>query len=191
MFKTLKIENFKSHKDTKIDFHPNVNVIIGDPQSGKTNIIRGLLLLAKNRPSGGDFLPHFAGDKGTTKISLSFPDSPSVKLIKQVGVGKEGPQVEDSKYVIGDKVYKGFGKSIPDVITDVLNLGDLNIQKQLDVPFLITSSPGEVARTINRITKLEQVDGWVSDLTSKVNKTNMEIRSLNLRDILTLMKLKR
>ena len=177
MFKKLQIKNFKSHKDTEIDFHPNVNVLVGDPQSGKTNIIRGLLLLAKNRPSGGAFLSTFAGKKGCTEISLSCSDAPTIVLKKDIKIDDEGEKrIEKAEYILGDKSYKGFGKDVPDTIRDVLNLTDINIQKQFDIPFLITSSPGEIARTINRVTKLEPVDGWVGQLTSNINKTNVEIR---------------
>jgi len=45
----------------------------------------------------------------------------------------------------------------------------------LDSPFLITSSAGEVARVINRITKLEKVDEWQKKLTQKINSTNRDI----------------
>jgi hypothetical protein len=37
------------------------------------------------------------------------------------------------------------------------------------------SSPGEIAKTINRITKLEEVDDWISTLTSNINQSNRDI----------------
>jgi hypothetical protein len=60
------------------------------------------------------------------------------------------------------------------MVQRALRISELNVQKQLDEPFLVTSSAGEVAKTINRITRLEMVDNWVSDLTSKINSINRE-----------------
>ena len=56
-----------------------------------------------------------------------------------------------------------------------MNISEINIQGQLDSPFLIASSPGEAGRAINRITKLEESEKWMTKLTSKINITNKEV----------------
>jgi DNA repair ATPase RecN len=76
-------------------------------------------------------------------------------------------------YTVDGKVYSKIGQNVPDEI-DLVNLGELNIQEQLDQHYLITASPGEVAKEINRITKTEEVDAWISDLTSEINSMNKE-----------------
>ena len=50
--------------------------------------------------------------------------------------------------------------------------------KQFDQPFLILSSAGEFAKVINRVTKLESVDTWVSEFKRRINKTNNEVELL-------------
>ncbi len=180
MFRSLKIRNFKSHKDTQIDFSPGLNLIVGAPQSGKSNILRAIRLLWKNRPLGGNYLSSFLGDEGTTEIELSLTDRPTVKLKKEIETKKTGEKhVASAVYSLGKKDYKGFGTgTVPDEVAEALNLDDLNIQKQLDQPYLITSSSGEIARTINKITKLEPVDGYVKELTTRINNTSHELRVL-------------
>jgi DNA repair protein SbcC/Rad50 len=180
MFKKLTVENFKSHKKTELDFHPGVNVIVGDPQSGKTNISRALLLLTTNRPLGADYLPHFAGEEGTTKIRLKVSEGPVITLKKRIGITRAGERVvREAVYSLGEQEYQGMNKDVPDVISSLLNLGELNLQRQFDSPYLILSSPGEVARAFNKITRLERVDDWVRGFTTKVNSANSEITLLS------------
>jgi hypothetical protein len=64
---------------------------------------------------------------------------------------------------------------VPDQVVAALNLSELNIQGQFDPPFLVSSSGGEIAKTINRITRLEEVDDWVSELTSDINAGNRDV----------------
>jgi len=184
MLKSLEIRNFKSHKDTKLHFSDGVNVILGRSQAGKTNVLRALLLLSRNRPAGADYFSNFAGQKGTTKISTILDDNSNISLSKQVRINKKGNKVvSEAKYTInkgalGVNNFEGFGASVPDQIQEKLNLSELNIQEQFDTPFLVMASAGEIARTINRITKLEKVDQWVSKLTTRINQTNSQSKLL-------------
>ena len=42
IFNKLKMHNFKSHKDTVIDFNKGINVIIGQNGAGKSSILEGI-----------------------------------------------------------------------------------------------------------------------------------------------------
>ena len=184
MLKSLLIRNFKSHKNTKLDFSPGVNVILGRSQAGKTNVLRSLLLLARNRPGGADFFSNFAGEKGKTQIRLILNDNSKIIISKKIRINKKGEKVvsgQTYKFTTNNKeplVFEGFGASVPDQVEEALNLSELNIQEQFDMPFLVMASAGEIARTINRITKLEKVDEWVSKLTTRVNQNNTNIKLL-------------
>lgn len=184
MITSLSIRNFKSHRNTDLHFSPGVNVIVGRSQAGKTNVLRALLLLSRNRPAGSGYFSNFAGQKGSTKISLQLDGSTTVSLKKGVRTSKNGEKVvTGAKYTIdqrslGKHNFEGFGASVPDQIEKKLNLSELNIQEQFDTPFLVMASAGEIARTINRITKLEKVDEWVSKLTTRVNQNNTKIKLL-------------
>lgn len=175
MFQFLKIEKFQSHENTLLHFDKGVNVIFGLSQAGKTAITRAMRLLIDNRPLGGRFFSDFAGDKGDTKITLGI-DNQEIAIIKSIRVNKEGEkQVTKTAYTIGDMEFSSPKDQVPDQIVAALNISELNIQKQFDPPFLVSSSGGEIAKTINRITRLEEVDGWVSELTSEINSNNRDI----------------
>jgi len=163
MIKKLVIENFQSHEKTELNLDPGVNVITGVSQSGKTAILRALYWLFHNRPSGERIRSNFA--KGATKVMIETSEGDSIWHVKDE---------KSNSYAIGDNLFDKIGKDVPDMVQRALRISELNVQKQLDEPFLVTSSAGEVAKTINRITRLEMVDNWVSDLTSKVNSINRE-----------------
>lgn len=172
MFKDFQIKNFQSHKKNRLEFHPQVNVIVGKSQSGKTAILRALNLLITNRPLGARYFPDFAGSKGAADLKLVLQEGQEISLTKDISLSKDGKKtVRSSAYSLNNdpEPYEAFGDKVPDQIQTLLNLSELNMQRQFDEPFLICSSPGEVARVLNRVTQLEKVDGWVSELTTMVN----------------------
>jgi len=166
----IKVNNFQSHSDTEIVFSPNVTVITGRSQSGKTAILRAFRWLTENRPKGFRFHSYFSEEP--TKVFLWAEGN---QILHEKSDNKE-------QYQLNEKVFKGMGFDVPDEILSILNLGVINIQDQLEEPFLITSSPGNFARVINEITNLDKVDNWVSSLTTRINSTNKEI-SLTENDI--------
>ena len=163
MIKKLIIENFQSHEKTELNLDPGVNVITGVSQSGKTAILRALYWLLHNRPSGERIRSNFA--KGATKVMIETSEGDKIWHVKDDKV---------NSYTIGNDVFDKIGRDIPDMVQRALKVSELNVQKQLDEPFLVTSSAGEVAKTINRITRLEMVDNWVTDLTQNINSINRE-----------------
>jgi len=185
MFKDLEIHNFQSHEDTYLEFSPFVNVILGLSTVRKTSLLRSLRLLTDNRPSGAKFFSNFAGDKGKTSISLGLLPRGNVEIKKEIKINKEGKkECKATHYVLDDGQneysFIGVGESVPDQVLQLLNLSELNFQRQFDAPYLISSatSAGEIARTINRLTNLEQVNEWVSSFTSKINESNRDIIAL-------------
>jgi len=157
--KTIKIKNFQSHKGTQLNLHENVNIIVGQSSSGKTAIFRAIEWLNTNRPLGTRFITH--GEKEA-----------NIQIDKVAGSKNANGK---SVYSISGDTYSA-GSNVPDVVTQALNLSELNFQNQLSEHFLITSSPGEVARTFNRILNIEQVDDYVSKLAKQVNTANTLIK---------------
>lgn len=174
MFKSLKIKNFQSHENSELEFSSGINIIVpeneNDPNDiGKTSIFRALQLLCFNRPLGGSYFPN-SKEFGKTEISVELLNDKTVSLIKEI----KNKEVKKTIYKLDKKSFS----SIPDQVVSALNLSETNIQQQLDEPYLVTSSGGEVAKTINRITKIEQSDEWISSLTTEINTTNRDITKL-------------
>lgn len=163
MIEQLHIENFQSHVDTKLEFDPGVNVIIGRSDSGKTAIIRALNWVCNNKPHGDDFRSHWGGD---TVVTISLEDGSRVDRRK---TGKTG---NDYSLIIDQEVkFKAFNKDVPDDISKVINMNDLNWQRQLDSPYLLSNTSGEVASALNHVVKLDVIDSALSNINSMIRET--------------------
>lgn len=179
MIKSILLENFRTHKKTKLDFVPGVNIIKGIGDSGKTNIIRAILWTLTNRPMGRRMISDLTD--GDASVTIEFDDKtsngrPYITLRK----GKKAEYVIGASNFgsLGDiEILKAVGSDVPDVVSDIANMGDINIQKQLDKPYLICSSPSEVSRVFNQIMRVEKVDSWISKLTTMINSASKEIRN--------------
>ncbi len=168
MFSKLLLKNFRSHKDTLIHLFPGLNVLTGTSCYGKTNIQRALDLLAFNKPSGYRYHSRFAG-KAPTEVHAETDEGNEVSVIKHKTTSK-------SHFLVNGAQYKGLKKSqIPDEVTTALNLGEINFQRAHTKHYLITSTPAEIAKEINRVTGLGIGDVWVSDLAKLINKQKQQI----------------
>ncbi len=161
MINSLKISNFQSHKDTLLQFHKGVNVIVGGSDSGKTAILRALRWLTKNRPNGDDFRSHWGGE---SLVEINTDD----KFIITRSKDKENLYIINNAKWDEAKVLKAFGTKVPEEIQKALNIDDVNLQSQFDSPFLISSTPGEVAGYFNQIAHLERIDSSISYVNSKI-----------------------
>ena len=65
MIQELKVKNYQSHKETSLTLHSGVNVIVGNPQNGKSALLRSLVWLKDNRPLGFRFNSWFSGNEPT------------------------------------------------------------------------------------------------------------------------------
>ncbi len=164
MIKKIKIQNFESHDNTELNLHKGVNAIIGDSEKGKSGILRALNLIVKNQPSGDSYKSHWGGD---TVCSIEIEK----KITREKSKKFNG-------YYIGEKEDDNFFKSgigVPDTISDMINIFDSNWQKQLSSPFLLSDSPGEVAKQLNKAANLESIDKSISAINSTLKKENRKL----------------
>lgn len=181
MLSNLLIKFYQSHANTMLQFHPGVNGIIGRSLHGKTAIIRAIKWLITNRPSGFKFHSNFASDGSKTAVMLVTRDGDKVTLAKQGTKGMyEVDQIDSEKEPLQ---FKKIGKNVPDIVKQKINLTDLNIQEQLDSPFLILSSAGEIAKTVNKVIQIEDIDKWIKLINRSV--TNFKGKESVLKDDLT------
>jgi len=168
MLKELYYNYFKSHKETRLKLHEGVNVVIGLPDSGKSNLLRGFGWLAFNRPLGypAKIKPEFSKEDHS-KVGVKLIN-PNVEVWLEKG--KEG------KYGLHDQEFKGFNKDVPDEIKQALNIDEINFSEQIGLPFLLWNTPGEVGKFLNKIMRLDKADTWISTLTTDVNFFNREIK---------------
>lgn len=168
MIQKLDLHNFQSHSDSTLEFNKGMNIIVGGTDSGKTAIIRALILAIYNLPSGDAFR------KIGTKESF-------VKLLvdNNIIIRKKGNNINE--YILNKSLnFKAFGTSVPDEISEILNMDSINLQQQMDAPFLLSETSGKVAAHFNSIAKLSKIDSSLQYVQKNINTINQKIKNNKL-----------
>ncbi len=164
MIQSLEIKNFQSHKHSKLNFCSGINIIQGQSDSGKSAIIRALKWVIYNRPLGDSFCSHWGGD---TEVSLNL--LPTLKVVR-------AKHKNQNIYKMEGNIYKAFGTEVPESIKLAINMNDINVQNQLDSPFLLSDSPGEVAAHFNHLADLSIIDRTFKNLNSKLKSEKNQLQ---------------
>ena len=157
------IENFQSHKKTEVEFVAGTNVIIGESDTGKSAIFRAINWVVTNRPLGDSFRSEWGGD---TRVALYTSEGHVVERIRTAS---------RNEYIIDGQALKAFGTDPPTEVIEILQIDSFNIQEQFEPPFLLFSTPGEVARMLNKAASIDDIDKAISGLKSSLNRVNVDI----------------
>lgn len=168
MLEKIEIRNFQSHKATNLELSPMVNTMQGNSDCGKSAVLRALNWLIFN-PAGDYFVSNWA-KKGKT---ISAPCEVTVfvgghKITRRRDKDFNG-------YIMDDQVFEATRNSVPPQILQVLGLGEVNLQKQLDPPFLLSMSPGDVSRYVNNLVNLSKIDVWTTAINGRTRKLIQEV----------------
>lgn len=170
MIKSLRVTNFQSHKDTVLNLHDGVNVVVGPSDGGKSAVLRALKWVTTNRPSGDEFRSRWGGDTvvevETDGMSVVRAKTGKKNVYQISRPAADGRQIEDL-------VFKAIGQDVPDEVSAALNFGAINTQSQMDSPFLLSDdwSPGRVADYLNDVVGLNTIG-------SAQTAVNAELRGL-------------
>lgn len=164
MIKSVTIENFQSHKHTHVDLVGGTNVIIGESDAGKSAVFRAINWVVSNRPLGDAYRSEWGGE---TRVVIETTDGHTVTRIK-------GPS--RNQYVVNGKVLTAFGSEVPTEVTEVLRVDADSVQSQMDPPFLLSETPGEAARMLNRAASIEDIDLAITNLKREHSRLDRLIR---------------
>lgn len=172
MIKSLEICNIQSHEHTKLDFVNGVNVIIGGSNQGKSAILRAFYWLVYNRPVGTSVLAShwIANDKGditdSMQVGVSNDKGDTVFRLRNKGL---------NAYSVNGEMLNVVKTDVPEQVSKALRLSQTNIQRQMDAPFLLSETSGEVARYFNGIVNLNIIDRVLTNAESRRKRTKAEI----------------
>lgn len=166
MIEKIEIENFQSHKKSELEFSNGVNVIIGKTDSGKSAIIRAIRLVADNRPSGDAYRSDWGGD---TKVSLTLTEGTVVTRKKTNSL---------NQYSLNGIDFVAFKQDVPKEISDALALNEVNLQSQMDSPFLLSVSAGAVASHFNKCGGLSAIDKANGVIRAEVGRISKDVEFL-------------
>lgn len=171
MIQRLKIKNIQSHKENEFEFSQGINAIVGSSNNGKTAILRAISWIKDNRPLGIDTLAShwIVDDKG------NLTDEIIAEIVTDSGKITRRRTKDKNQYIINDKVLNVVKYDVPQEVEKTLKLTSTNVQKQLDSPFLLSESNGEIAKYFNKIVHLDIIDKILGNAESIRRKTNQEI----------------
>ena len=152
--KGIRLKNFQAHRDLDVDFVPNVNVIVGPTNVGKSSVFRAVRWLVDHKPISG--LQTF--DTDDTRVGIKSDSGIVTRFKNAKGYG----------YRIGGEDFVACGSNQPSEVQQVLGLAEINLQGQHDPPFLLTLTPGQMAKELNRIVDLSVIDKTMTVTTSAV-----------------------
>lgn len=164
MLQSVKIANFQAHKDSELIFAPGVNVIIGQSDSGKSSIFRAINWVASNRPLGDSFCSVWGGE---TSVVVDTVEGVRIERIRSS---------DQNAYVLNGDVLTGFGTEVPAEIITALQLDENNIQSQMDLPFLLSMTPGEAAKLLNKAASIDDIDLSISVIKRDLDKLRAKVR---------------
>lgn len=179
--KDLHVKNFQSHKDTRVEFSPNITMFLGESDTGKTSLFRMIELISKNQPRGVAYIT-----AGTTKATGTLT------LVNDVEVVRERTKTVN-RYVIHNpdgtsRNFEGFGIDVPPDVVEALDHRpifidhdmklDLNFAKQLDGHFLLTENDAAKAKIIDGLAKINVFNIALRKENTKLTNLNLHIRGL-------------
>ena len=172
MLQKLTIKNFLRNKKLSIIFGKHITTIVGKSAAGKSSAVRALRYAMQNIPAGCRFINW---DADEAKVILKADDH---KIVRR-------RSVKINTYKLDKRVMKSFKHNVPDDIKNLMNVSDINFQRQDAKHFWFSLSPPEVGRQLNQIVNLENIDTALSKISSKIRttKTKEKIHAVNVSSL--------
>jgi hypothetical protein len=151
MIEQLSVKNFQSLHDVTVNLS-GLTVIVGPSSSGKSAFTRALKTLTGNQ-RGDSFITHGQ----TQTVITARTDKGTVALLR----GKK------NEYVIipadspeEQRAFTKLNGTTPEEVSEFIGISakdPLNYANQFDMPYLLTSSAAEVARTLGDLTNVSVI----------------------------------
>ena len=159
MITQIKVINYESHKNTIINLHPGLNIIVGESDRGKSGFFRAFNKCRTNKPPGSGMRQLYWDGEGL--VQVTFDGSQSVSWIQK----KSG-----NFYQVGDSDPINAGTDVPEEIKAIFNMQEINCQTQIDRSFLMFETAGERGRILNKLAGLDKIDSTIANSKSDIKE---------------------
>ena len=160
MIERLELTNFQAHADRVVELD-TITTIVGDSDRGKSAILRALVWVLTNKPSGDSFVQR---GKDTASVVVHV-DGHTITRTK----GKAG-----NEYTLDGEEFKAFGNNVPEPVAQVARVPQEAVARQMDPPFWVGLSGGHLADALNGTTGIE--------LATTISKRNTAEEKEAVRD---------
>lgn len=177
--KQLELKNFQKHESLILDFSPNVNVLYGKTDCGKSTIIRAIRWIFYPLELRGDVVRREGSKK--TSVKMTLDNDAIIERIKSATVNAYKLTVNGET-----KEYNAIGNSLPEDIQTVLKITPigiddenliLNVSNQLSMPFLLDKSGSFRQKLFNKLTGNDVVDKVFQDLNKDILQIGRDERT--------------
>ena len=184
MLQTIQIHNFQSHENSQLDFSPGINTLVGDSDCGKSAVMRAILWAITNSPQGDAYVSDWTKTPKGKQMAgaatyVAIDTNPQKDRGKFSVVRKRPPEFNGYEVFDGsdNTQFEALRTDVPREVSQCFNIGPVNIQRQMDPPFLIASPPGEAARFINQLVNLTDIDEAQTEINSLGRSCSADIRA--------------
>ena len=150
MLSNIDIRNFQSLHHINIELAP-FTVIVGPSSSGKSAFTRAVRTLTSNARGDG-FITH--GER-TATITATTDKGTAVLQRGAINQYTLIPHKEQNK-----KTFTKLGGAVPEEVTEFIGIAakdPINYANQFDMPYLLSASAGDVARTLGELTNVQVI----------------------------------
>jgi len=173
VIKKVTLKDFQIHKNLELEFG-KFTTLTGGSNGGKSAVLRAISGLTKNSSPAN----YVRRGQQSLSVTIEFDDGQKIEWQK-------GEKV--NKYIITDaagatRVLDKVGAGVPEEVSDILRLGPvavkgsdkeyINFHNQLEAPFLISSTPGNVAKLFGELTSASQLYTAVGEGNRQARHTN-------------------
>lgn len=160
MIEQIRIKNFQAHEDLTIEMD-RVVTLTGPSDVGKSSAIRALRWAALNVP-----------------VSSLIRDGAKQASVELIVDGRKIVRSRGSEnvYQLDDQEYKAFRTDVPDAISKLLNLTEVNFQGQHDPIYWFSSTAGDVSRQLNAVVDLSIIDATLAETVRVFNKAKTVVQ---------------
>lgn len=177
MLKSIRVQNIQSHKDTMIEFSSGITAITGPTGSGKSALLlRPLKWIMQNRPLGDGIRSNWGG-----KSVAALETAEGEVLYRE-------KTKTTNRYRINENAPLNAVKaSVPEEVSNIINMNAVNLQQQHDRPFLLDESwsAGKVAKHFNEVANISAIDtsttnvkSWISGIKSRIKGQEDSLKNL-------------
>ena len=189
IIKSIAIKNFKSHRDTRIEFNTGISIIMGDNGAGKSSILEAVSFALFKQHSGKKIEQLIRIDRqnpaGQNKMSVELEftsNGRTYRVLRERGKSTSKAKIE-IKEGEGFQPLSNGDKQVTDDVQALLEMdGDLFLNavyvRQGEIANLVNKTPSEKKQVIGKLLGIESLEKAWKNMLPLMNQ--YEIQKIKL-----------
>jgi DNA repair exonuclease SbcCD ATPase subunit len=176
---SLRLVNFARYEDQTLDFHPGFNSIIGQSDAGKSTILRALIWVFYNRPTGMEMCR-----EGSDETTVTLTTSEGVIVSRVRSKKRNAYEISDTNGIL---VFDSVKTDVPLEVSQALGihfaelgkqLEMLNVSRQMDGPFMLASSGSDAAKILGSLSGVTTLDTALGTLRPDLSSSKRDLEGI-------------